>query len=276
MLQHIIVLTIGLAVLGAAFFVVERIWPAVPDMRHKRSGRRTDVAWYFFNATITKFASTVVIAVVVVLGARFVGQHLTGDDLRALTRRDTPVSNLPLPLQFGLLLVVADFIGYWSHRLFHFDPRLWRIHAVHHSSRQVDWLAAVRVHPFNDVITNVVQALPLLLIGFDFQAFGGYVALLTIFAIFLHSNVPWSYGKFRYVVASPVFHRWHHTTEKEGIDKNFAGFFPLWDLVFRTYYMPEGRQPMEFGVLGEPIPDGSWRQLLYPLRPGAVLVTNNA
>ena len=207
-------LTIALAVLGGAFFVVERVWPAVPDLRHKRTGRRTDVAWYFFNATVTKIVSPIIIGVLVIVGARFVGQHLTGDDLRALTRRDTPVSNLPLPLQFALLLVIADFIGYWSHRLFHFDPRLWRIHAIHHSSRQVDWLAAVRVHPFNDVVTNVVQALPLLLIGFDFQAFGGYVALLTIFAIFLHSNVPWSYGRFRYVIASPVFHRWHHTTER--------------------------------------------------------------
>jgi sterol desaturase/sphingolipid hydroxylase (fatty acid hydroxylase superfamily) len=276
MLQHIVILTIALAVLASAFFVVERLWPAVPDLRHKRTGRRTDVAFYFFNATVTKIASPVIIGVLVIVGARFVGQHLDGADLRALTSRDTPVSNLPLPLQFGMLIVVADFMGYWSHRLFHFDPRLWRFHAIHHSSRQVDWLAAVRVHPFNDVVTNVVQALPLLLIGFDFQAFGGYVALLTIFAIFLHSNVPWSYGKFRYAIASPVFHRWHHTTEKEGIDKNFAGFFPFWDLIFRTYYMPEGRQPMEFGVLGEPIPDGFWRQLLYPLRPGAVLVGNNA
>jgi sterol desaturase/sphingolipid hydroxylase (fatty acid hydroxylase superfamily) len=129
----------------------------------------------------------------------------------------------------------------------------------------------VRVHLFNDVLTSAAQALPLLLIGFDFAAFGGYLAALTLFAIFLHRNVPWSYGRFRYVVASRVFHRWHHTTEK-GIDENFAGFLQLWDLVFRTWYMPEGRWPMEFGIVGEAVPDGFWRQLLYPLRPGAVLL----
>ena len=65
--------------------------------------------------------------------------------------------------------------------------------------------------------------MPLLLIGFDFAAFAGYIGLLTLFAIFLHSNVPWSFGRLRYVVASPVFHRWHHTTEKEGIDRLIAG-----------------------------------------------------
>lgn len=79
-------------------------------------------------------------------------------------------------------------------------------------------------------------------------------------------------GPLKFVVASPVFHRWHHTTEKQGIDKNFAGLLPLWDLVFGTFYMPEGEQPLEFGVLGEEVPDGIWRQLLYPLRPGQTLV----
>jgi len=152
--------------------------------------------------------------------------------------------------------VIADFLGYWSHRLFHFDPQLWRIHSVHHLSRQVDWLAAVRVHSLNDALTTGVQAVPLLLIGFNFEAFGGYVALLTLYAIFLHSNVPWSYGPLRYVVASPVFHRWHHTTEKEGSGKNFAGLLPVWDLAFPTFYMPEGRQPMEFGIVGEAVPGG--------------------
>ncbi len=272
MLQQLIVLAVALAVLAAAFFVVERMWPAVPDLPRYRTGRLTDISYYFFNATFTKFATAIIVGGTILLGARAIGQSLSADELQALTQRDTAVSALPAPVQFALLLVLADFIGYWSHRLFHFDPRLWRIHAVHHSSRQVDWLAAVRVHPFNDVITNAIQAVPLLLIGFDFAAFGGYVALLTLFAIFLHSNVPWSYGPLRYAVASPVFHRWHHTTEKEGIDKNFAGFLPLWDLAFGTFYMPKGRQPMEFGVLGQPVPDGFWRQLLYPLRPGVVLV----
>lgn len=230
------------------------------------------MAYYFFNATVTKFVTAIFVGGIVLVGAWVVGRSMSGEELRALMSRETAISGLPTVVQFGLLLLIADFIGYWTHRLFHFEPRLWRIHAVHHSSRQVDWLAAARVHPFNDVLTNAAQALPLLLIGFDFAAFGGYVAALTLFAIFLHSNVPWSYGRFRYVVASPVFHRWHHTTEKEGIDKNFAGFLPLWDLVFGTWYMPEGRQPMEFGIVGEAVPEGFWRQLLYPLRPGAVLV----
>jgi sterol desaturase/sphingolipid hydroxylase (fatty acid hydroxylase superfamily) len=66
------------------------------------------------------------------------------------------------------------------------------------------------------------------------------------------------------VVASPVFHRWHHTTEDEGRDTNFAGLFPVIDLAFGTFYMPAGRYPERFGVRGNAVPDGLWHQLMYP------------
>jgi len=48
-----------------------------------------------------------------------------------------------------------------------------------------------------------------------------------------------SVGPLRAVLASPRFHRWHHTSAKEGRDKNFAGLLPLWDILFGTYYMPD-------------------------------------
>jgi sterol desaturase/sphingolipid hydroxylase (fatty acid hydroxylase superfamily) len=45
-----------------------------------------------------------------------------------------------------------------------------------------------------------------------------------------------------------VFHRWHHSREREAWDKNFAGVLPLWDILFGTYYMPEGRFSENFGI----------------------------
>jgi sterol desaturase/sphingolipid hydroxylase (fatty acid hydroxylase superfamily) len=68
------------------------------------------------------------------------------------------------------------------------------------------------------------------------------------------------------VIASPVFHRWHHTSEEEGLDKNFAGLFPFIDLAFGTFYMPEGRQPERFGIVRDDVPDGLVAQLAYPFR----------
>lgn len=271
-MTKLITLTIALIIGAAVFWIIERTWPAVRDQKRVRTGRRTDIAYYFLNATITKAASGVLVAIAVIAIARALGMSVTVDQLRGIVERDTFVTRQPLLLQGIELIVIADFIGYWMHRAFHFQPAMWRYHAIHHSSRQVDWLAAVRVHPFNDVVTNLAQALPLLLLGFSGATLGGYATLLVILAILLHANVGWTWGPLRYVIASPVFHRWHHTTEKQGIDKNFAGLLPLWDLVFGTFYMPEGEQPLEFGVLGEKVPEGIWRQLLYPLKPGAELM----
>ena len=69
----------------------------------------------------------------------------------------------------------------------------------------------------------------------------------------------------RSIVVSPRFHRWHHTSEAEGLDKNFAGLLPLWDILFGTYYMPRDRAPALFGT-DTPVPTGLVGQLLFPFR----------
>jgi sterol desaturase/sphingolipid hydroxylase (fatty acid hydroxylase superfamily) len=67
-------------------------------------------------------------------------------------------------------------------------------------------------------------------------------------------------------LASPVFHRWHHTSEAEGLDKNFASTFPILDVIFGTYYMPRGRLPEQFGNGEADYPDDFWGQLVHPFR----------
>jgi hypothetical protein len=81
----------------------------------------------------------------------------------------------------------------------------------------------------------------------------------------VHANLNWTFGPLRYLLASPVFHRWHHTLEGEGLNKNFAPTFPFLDLIFGTFYMPPGKLPEQFGN-GEPdFPEGFLGQLIYPL-----------
>jgi sterol desaturase/sphingolipid hydroxylase (fatty acid hydroxylase superfamily) len=124
----------------------------------------------------------------------------------------------------------------------------------------------VRVHPINEAISHTLSATPLLLLGFSTGAFAAYVPFLTLYAIMLHANVSWSFGPLRYVFASPTFHRWHHTSEQEGLDRNFAGLLPVYDWLFGTLYMPRGVQPSRFGVIGLRLPDGLPAQLLAPFR----------
>jgi sterol desaturase/sphingolipid hydroxylase (fatty acid hydroxylase superfamily) len=236
-------LAVAFAVLSLLFRLIEKRW----------AWRKTDVAWWFVTPLFSRVAG---FAAVVIAGVAL-----------AVTRRPVGAAWFraqPLPLQIVEVLVAADFSGYWIHRAFHRRP-LWRIHAVHHSSERLDWLAASRVHPLNELITRALQTAPLIVVGFDPRVVAGAIPLLTLHAIFIHADVTWDFGPLRYLVSSPRFHRWHHTSEAEGLDRNFAGLFPWLDLLFGTFYMPKGRAPRVFGVREE-VPGGLGRQLLYPFR----------
>jgi sterol desaturase/sphingolipid hydroxylase (fatty acid hydroxylase superfamily) len=68
-------------------------------------------------------------------------------------------------------------------------------------------------------------------------------------------------------VATPVFHRWHHTSREKGGDTNFAGTFPLWDILFGTFRMPKGALPDQYGVDDQSsFPREIIGQLAYPFR----------
>jgi sterol desaturase/sphingolipid hydroxylase (fatty acid hydroxylase superfamily) len=259
-------LLVALLALAALFGVLERAWPAVRGQRWWRADVRTDLAYWFFTPLVTRAASRVAVIVAVVALAAMAGVPLDRAHVQAFAARTrTGAAALPLWLQAVTVLVAGDLIGYWSHRLFH-GRRLWPFHAVHHSSTQVDWLSSVRLHPVNDVVSKLLQAVPFVALGFHPGMIAAYVPFLTFHAILLHANVPWTFGPLRYVISSPAFHRWHHTTQAEGLDKNFAGLFPWLDLVFGTFYMPHGRQPERFGILGAPVPSGLLAQLAYPFR----------
>jgi sterol desaturase/sphingolipid hydroxylase (fatty acid hydroxylase superfamily) len=137
---------------------------------------------------------------------------------------------------------------------------------VHHSSTELDWLSSVRVHPVNDLLARIVQAIPILLLGFPVKILAVYIPFTTFYAILLHANVSWTFGPLKKIITSPVFHRWHHSSEVEAQDKNFAGLFPIWDLLFGTFYMPDGKQPESFGIIGNPIPPRFLAQLVYPFQ----------
>jgi sterol desaturase/sphingolipid hydroxylase (fatty acid hydroxylase superfamily) len=265
MLARIPVLVVALLVVGLAYAFIEWRWPSIRGQRRLRTGVFTDVTWYFFTATAGQLITGVFVFICIVAAARLLGVGPTADQLRGLTARETAITHWPAGLQVIALIVVVDFLGYWQHRAFHTFARLWRIHAVHHSSTDLDWLSAVRVHPLNDALSTAFIATPLLLLGFNAGTLGAYVPVLTVYAIGLHANVWWDYGPLRYVVSSPAFHRWHHSKEPEAINKNFAGLLPVWDLLFGSFYLPRGVQATNFGV-NDAVPATFLRQLLYPLR----------
>jgi sterol desaturase/sphingolipid hydroxylase (fatty acid hydroxylase superfamily) len=61
----------------------------------------------------------------------------------------------------------------------------------------------------------------------------------------------------------PRYHHWHHTSQKESIDKNFAIHFPWIDKLFGTYYFPE-EWPENYGLASEEISPSFLGQTIEP------------
>jgi lathosterol oxidase len=170
---------------------------------------------------------------------------------------------LPILVQMVILMVCADFVLYWTHRIFHEVPRLWKFHAVHHSVENMDWLAGSRMHIGETVVDRCMAMIPLYLLGPDKAALDFYVTFAAFQAVLVHCNVGIPFGPLKYIFVTPQYHHWHHSTDKPAIDTNYAVHLPLFDWLFRTYHMPHPHWPAEYGT-SKRLPRTFLSQLFYP------------
>jgi len=171
-------------------------------------------------------------------------------------------SDLPLLVQFVISLLLINIIEYWSHRLFH-GKYLWKIHAIHHAPKELDWLSGVRFHPINMLFHSILAGAIVFTLGFSPIVYLARLPFDILYAAMVHANLNWTFGPLRFVFASPVFHRFHHTSVEEGGEKNFSPVFSFIDLIFGTFYMPKGVLPKTFGV-SEIVPETLVGQMRYP------------
>jgi sterol desaturase/sphingolipid hydroxylase (fatty acid hydroxylase superfamily) len=262
MAQSVAAALVGLLLFSGFFYLLER---AAGGFRGPffRRGWRTDAIYWFLTPMVTRVVSrTLVLLPFLLLIALGVA---TVEGLRAREYAGFgPLSRQPIWLQAIEVLLMADLIGYWIHRKFH-RGRWWPFHAVHHSSEDLDWLSSVRVHPVNSLVANLLQATPLVLLGFNPFTTLSVGPFLTFYAVLLHARVDWTYGPLGSVIASPAFHRWHHSKDGAAIDRNFAGLFAFWDVLWGTFYLPNDRRPENFGIT-DAMPSGVVGQFRYPFR----------
>lgn len=175
----------------------------------------------------------------------------------------------PAALQLAEIFGLAELGGYFIHRLSHRVSWLWRFHRVHHSSSELDWLAAHRQHPVEAIWLLGVANLPLVVLGFSFDSLAWFVLLQKIYTAFLHANLRIGYGRFTIVLASPQFHHWHHDADGQSRTYNFASTLPILDWLFGTYRVPAAAQfPVRYGLAaGEQMPESYVRQLAQPFLP---------
>ena len=144
------------------------------------------------------------------------------------------VQDLPFFVALFLIVLVADLVQYWTHRAYHEVPALWRLHAVHHSVKSMDWLAGSRQHILELIITRTLVLAPIFVLGFSKEVIDAYIVIVGFQAVFNHANVSVRLGPLRYVIVTPNFHHWHHSPDTEGIDRNYAAHFAFLDYAFGT------------------------------------------
>lgn len=255
-----------LLVYAGVFEVLRELWPEDRGAPRLRRDSWVDLTYWLVGPLLYG---------PVLVGLFAVGLFLVfgGDEeaMQAFLRSGGPVvGQWPLWAQALGALVVMDVVMYWTHRAFH-TALLWRFHAIHHSPTRLDWLHTARFHPVNAVFHTVLATCVALWLGFSPAALALLTPFFSFYGAFVHANLSWTFGPFRYVLASPVFHRWHHAIPGEQGTVNYAPTFPVLDVVFGTFHMPRGVHPGPLGITGNPVPIGLVGQLVYPFhRPAAV------
>lgn len=243
------------ALISAAIFVpFEALIPRRRSQPMRRRGWTVDLAFLTINAGL--------ISLGVFIGVTALTEAWAFLSPGSLSR---VVSRQPTWLQVIELIILIDLAHYAVHRLFHAVPFLWRFHAVHHGSQDLDWLATFRVHPFDQILTGVGMMLPVVLLGFSPLAIGIWAGIYRVHAVLQHANVSLPLGRLELFVVGPEFHRWHHSASAEARDKNFSAQFAVWDMILGTCHLPRGRVSEAYGI-PDPVPQGYVDQLCYPLR----------
>jgi sterol desaturase/sphingolipid hydroxylase (fatty acid hydroxylase superfamily) len=160
-------------------------------------------------------------------------------------------------------VLVGDFTGYWRHRLEH-SAALWPTHAIHHSDTAMTWTTGLRFHPLNRVTTALIDTSVLALLGFPTWALIANNLVRHYYGLFIHMDLPWTYGPLGRVFVSPAMHRWHHIRDADGAGVNFATVTSIFDQAFGTYHVP-GPCAAPLGVRDE-IGRGAVAQLVWPFK----------
>lgn len=245
-----------------ALLVLERVHPYQKDWLRSQGDVRTDLIHNIVNATIPQ------VYTVAFVGGAAAGASWLSEAL-GMTLWPT---GWPMIAQLLLALVIGEVGTYWIHRLMHERPFLWRFHAAHHSAPRLYWLNAGRFHPLDLFAQYVLSVTPLILLGADTGVIALHALYTAIHGMFQHCNVDIRLGPLNWFFSMAELHRWHHSKHLEEANTNYGANIIWWDIVFRSRFFPDDRQPpAEIGIENLPdFPKGYWGHLSSPFRWSAI------
>jgi len=149
-------------------------------------------------------------------------------------------SGTPIVVSIIAVILIRDFIPYWIHRLAHEKSNwLWKFHAIHHSSERLYSLNYARFHPLNSAWNIFFGSLPCIILGLDPNAIFVAGISITIIQFLAHSNIDFRLGILNWIFSMNELHRWHHSTELNEANSNYSGTLIIWDIIFRTRFLPK-------------------------------------
>ena len=130
---------------------------------------------------------------------------------------------------------------------------LWAMHSFHHSDDDLNATAAYRHYWLDKPFFALIAYVPLgLIFRIPPSVAAAYGLLFTFFSIFPHMNLRVELGPLTRVFTGPQVHRIHHSIHPHHFNTNFAGAFPLWDLLLGRYRGPERGEFPPTGVPAMP------------------------
>lgn len=244
-------------IMYGVFMVVERIRPAEPHQPIRDIW--FNLRWYVLYSVVAVAIQAVGINRVVPLLKKWL---------------QAPYLNVPTPNNWWQYLFAAllyflavDFFYYWFHRRQHKRAFFWEQHKFHHSETALNVTSTRRVHWLEDPLLLLFLGIPMgVLFNFDSLAIGILTFIEILWLQFIHMNLKLGFGKASYLLTSPQHHRIHHSFQDEHIDKNFAAFFPIWDILFGTYHQPQKNEYPPTGLNDDENYNNLWKASMLPFR----------
>ncbi len=245
-------LLIDILVSAIVFIPIELFLPKRLNQSKFHSEWHTDLVYFIISHLLIQVTG-VIIQMPAVFAFKGIGLESFHDNIQSI----------PFIPQLFVALLVSDLFQYTAHYFFHKVPYLWRFHAVHHSTKHLDWLAGSRTHFLDLIVVRAVSFIPIYVCGFSSSVFLTYIVIVSFQAVLAHSNTRINFGFLKYVFVTPQYHHWHHSDDPKAYDKNFAIHFPFIDMIFGTYYPMGNTWPEGTGLGNVKFPKGFSRQFIY-------------
>ncbi|MBL8205388.1 MAG: sterol desaturase family protein [Blastocatellia bacterium] len=171
------------------------------------------------------------------------------------------VSLPPLLATLSAILLLDAWMYVW-HRANHELSFLWCFHRVHHSDTDMDVTSAVRFHTGEILISGLLRAAVIPILGLSMQQMLLYDALMLPVIFFHHSNVnlpEWIDRGLRALITTPALHRIHHSRLMIEANSNYGTIFSFWDRLAKTFRLRRHGTRVELGVKG--FEDAHWQSL---------------